>query len=42
MLVSIARLVKSFSMKASYILSFTLSTFNIVWGKPGGGGALAS
>jgi hypothetical protein len=25
-------------MKASHILSFTLFTFNIVWGKLGGGG----
>jgi len=24
-------------MKANHILSFTLSTFNIVWGKLGGG-----
>ncbi len=38
MLVPISQLVKSFSMKASHILSFTLFTFNIVWGKPGGGG----
>jgi len=37
-LVPISRLVKSFSMKASRILSFTLFTFNIMWGKPGGGG----
>jgi hypothetical protein len=37
-LVPILRLVKSFSMKSSCILSFTLFTFNIVWGKPGGGG----
>ncbi len=37
-LVPISRLVKSFSMKVSRILSFTLFTFNIVWGKPGGGG----
>jgi len=37
-LVPISRLVKSFSMKASRILSFTLFTFNIVWGKLGGGG----
>jgi len=37
-LVPISRLVKSFSMKASHILSFTLFTFNIVWGKPRGGG----
>jgi len=29
-------------MKASRILPFTFSTLNIVWGKPGGGGALAS
>jgi hypothetical protein len=29
-------------MKASHILSFTLFTFNIVWGKPGGGGILTS
>jgi hypothetical protein len=29
-------------MKASHILSFTLFTLNIVWGKLGGGGALAS
>ncbi len=36
-LVPILRLVKNFSMKASRILSFTLFTFNIVWGKPGGG-----
>jgi hypothetical protein len=35
-------LVKNFSMKANRILSFTLLTLNIVWGKPGGGGALAS
>jgi hypothetical protein len=32
---------KSFSMKANRILSFALFTFNIVWGKPGGGGVLA-
>jgi len=38
MLVPISWLVKSFSMKASHILSFTLFTFNIVWGKPRGGG----
>jgi len=38
MLVPILRLVKSFSMKASHILSFTLFTFNIVWGKPRRGG----
>ncbi len=37
-LVPILQLVKIFSMKASHILSFTLFTFNIVWGKPGGGG----
>jgi len=37
-LVPISRLVKNFSMKASRILSFTLFTFNIVWGKPRGGG----
>jgi len=37
-LVPISRLVKSFSMKASRILSFTLFTFNIVWGKLRGGG----
>jgi hypothetical protein len=37
-LVPILRLVKSFSMKANHILSFTLFTFNIVWGKPRGGG----
>ncbi len=36
-LVPILRLVKSFLMKASRILSFTLFTFNIVWGKPGRG-----
>jgi hypothetical protein len=29
-------------MKASHILSFTLFTFNIVWGKPGGDGAPTS
>jgi hypothetical protein len=29
-------------MKTSYILFFTLFTLNIMWGKPGGGGALAS
>ncbi len=29
-------------MKASHILSFTLFRLNIVWGKPGRGGALAS
>jgi hypothetical protein len=29
-------------MKVSRMLSFTLSTFNIVWGKPAGGGATAS
>jgi hypothetical protein len=38
MLVPISRLVKNFSMKASRILSFTFFTFNIVWGKPRGGG----
>jgi hypothetical protein len=37
--VLISWLVKNFSMKASRILSFTFSTFNIVWGKPRGGGA---
>jgi hypothetical protein len=37
-LVPISRLVINFSMKASRILSFTLFTFNIVWGKPEGGG----
>jgi hypothetical protein len=37
-LVPISQLVNSFSMKADRILSFTLFTFNIVWGKPGGGG----
>jgi hypothetical protein len=37
-LVPISRLVKSFSMKASRILSFTFFTFNIMWVKPGGGG----
>jgi len=37
-LVPISQLVKNFSMKASRILSFTLFTFNIVWGKLGGGG----
>ncbi len=37
-LVPISRLVKSFLTKANRILSFTLFTFNIVWGKPGGGG----
>ncbi len=42
MLVPISRLVKSFSMKASHILAFTLFTFNVVWGKPGGGGTLTS
>jgi hypothetical protein len=41
-LVPISRLVKSFSMKASCILSFTLFTFNVVWGKPGGGGVPTS
>jgi len=41
-LVPISRLVKSFSMKASRILSFTLFTFNIVWGKLGGGGVPSS
>jgi hypothetical protein len=41
-LVPISRLVKSFSMKASRILSFTLFTFNTVWGKPGGGGVPTS
>jgi hypothetical protein len=41
-LVPISRLVKSFSMKASRILSFTLFTFNIVWGKPRGGGVPTS
>ncbi len=29
-------------MKTSHILSFTLSTFNIMWGKPGRGGAPTS
>jgi hypothetical protein len=29
-------------MKASHILSFTLFTLNIVWGKPKGGGAQPS
>jgi hypothetical protein len=29
-------------MKASHILSFTFFTFNIMWGKPGGGGAPTS
>jgi hypothetical protein len=42
MLVPILRLVKSFSMKASRILSFTFFTFNIVWGKPERGGAPTS
>ncbi len=42
MLVSIVRLVKSFSMKANRRLFFTLSTFNIVWGKPRGGEAPTS
>jgi hypothetical protein len=37
-LILISRLVKSFSMKASCILSFTLFTFNTMWGKPRGGG----
>jgi hypothetical protein len=37
-LVPISRLVKRFSMEASCILSFTFFTFNIMWGKPGGGG----
>ncbi len=41
-LVPISRLVKSFSMKASHILSFILFTFNIVWGNPGGGGVPTS
>jgi hypothetical protein len=31
--------VKNFSMKANRILCFTLFTLNIVWGKPGRGGA---
>ncbi len=38
-LVPISRLVKNFSMNASRILSFTLFTFNIMWGKPGGVGS---
>jgi len=42
MMVPISRLVKSFSMKASRILSFTLFTFNIVWRKPRGGGVPTS
>jgi hypothetical protein len=42
MLIPILQLVESFSMKASRILCFTFFTLNIVWGKPGGGGALAS
>jgi hypothetical protein len=42
MLVPISWLVKSFSVKTNCILSFTLFTFNIVWGKPGGGGVLTS
>ncbi len=37
-MVPILRLLKSFLMKASRILSFTLFIFNIVWGKPGGDG----
>ncbi len=41
-LVLISQLVKSFSMKVSRILSFTLFTFNIMWGKPGGGGVPTS
>ncbi len=41
-LVPISQLVKSFSMKTSRILSFTLFTFNIVWRKPRGGGILTS
>jgi hypothetical protein len=41
-LVPISRLVKNFSMKASGILSFTLFTFSIVWGKLGGGGVPTS
>ncbi len=32
---------KELSMKTCHILSFTIFTFNIVWGKLGGGGALA-
>jgi len=42
MLVPISRLVKSFSMKVSRILSFTFFTFNIVWGKLKGGGTPTS
>jgi hypothetical protein len=41
-LVPISQLVKSFSMKASRILSFTFFTLNIVWGKPRGGGGPTS
>jgi len=41
-LVPISWLVKSFSMKTNHILSFTLFTFNIVWGKLGGGGVPTS
>ncbi len=40
-LIPILQLVNSFSMKASYILSFTFFTLNIGWGKPEGGGASA-